>query len=49
MNHLRIFDTCVSANNSLCGKVVSSLEFPTKFDERFKLRQFHFLFEISIY
>ena len=31
-----MFETCVSANNNLCGKQVSSLECPIKFDERFK-------------
>ena len=30
---LRIFETYVSANNNLCGKLVSSLEFPIKFYE----------------
>ena len=33
---LRIFETCLSVNNNLCGKLVSSLELPIKFDERFK-------------
>ena len=32
---LRIFKTCVSFNNNLCGKLVSSLEFPIKFDESY--------------
>ena len=27
-------ETCVSVNNSLCGKFVSSLEFPIKFDPK---------------
>ena len=34
---LRIFETCLSVNNKLCRKLVSSLEFPVKFDERFKV------------
>ena len=34
---LRIFETYVSVNNSLCRKLVSSLEFPIKFDKRFKV------------
>ena len=34
---LRIFEACVSVHNNLCGKLVSSLEFPIKFDERFKV------------
>ena len=34
---LRIFETFVSVNNSLLEKLVSSLEFPVKFDERFKV------------
>ena len=33
---LRSLETFVSVNNSLCGKLVSSLEFRIKFDERFK-------------
>ena len=33
---LHIFETCVSVNNNLGGKLVS-LEFPIKFDERFKV------------
>ena len=31
---LRIFETCVSVNNNLCGKLVSSLEVRIKFDEK---------------
>ena len=43
-NALQIFETCVSVNNNLCGKLVSSLEFPIKFDEKCKATsQFHFL------
>ena len=34
---LQVFETCVSVNNILCGKLVSSLEFPIKFHERFKV------------
>ena len=41
MNHLRklhrILETCVSFNNNLCGKLVSSLKSPTTFDGRFKV------------
>ena len=33
---LRSFETCVLANNKLCGKLFSSL-FPTTFDEIFKV------------
>ena len=33
---LQIFETCVSVNNNLCGKLVSSLDSQTAFDERFK-------------
>ena len=32
-----ILETCVSVNNILCGKSVASLEFPIKFDEKFKV------------
>ena len=34
---LHIFETCVSVNNNLCRKQVSSLEFPVKSGERFKV------------
>ena len=34
---LRIFETCVSNDNSLCEKLVSSLDLLIKFDERFKV------------
>ena len=34
-NALWSFKTYVSVNNNLCGKLVSSLESPTTFDERF--------------
>ena len=34
---LQIFETCVSVNNNFCGKLISLLEFPIKFDERFKV------------
>ena len=38
MNHLqKLYESCVSVNNNLCEKLVSSSEFPTKFDERFKV------------
>ena len=46
---LRIFETCVSANNNLCGKLVSSLKFLIKFDERFKVTSVPFLFQILTY
>ena len=39
---LQIFETCVSVNNSSCGKLVSSLEFPIKFDEGFKVTSIPF-------
>ena len=34
---LRSLETCVSVNNKLCGKMVSSLESLMTFDERFKV------------
>ena len=34
---LRIFETCVLFSNNLCGKLVSSLELPIKFDEWFEV------------
>ena len=46
MNHcLRIFETCVLVNNHLCGKLASSLEFPIKFEERFKATLVPFFIE----
>ena len=41
-------ETCVLVNNNLSEKLVSLLESPTVFDERFKLLQYHFLFLILI-
>ena len=34
---LQLFKTCSSVNDNLCGKLVSSLEFPNEFDERSKV------------
>ena len=34
---LRSFKTCVLVNNSICGKLFSSLESSTTFDESFKV------------
>ena len=34
---LRIFETFVSANNSLYRELVSSIEFPIKFDEKLRV------------
>ena len=34
---LQIFETCVSVNKSLYGKLILSLEFPMKLVERFKV------------
>ena len=39
---LRIFETCLSVNNNLCGILVSLLEFSIKFDERFKFTSVSF-------
>ena len=39
---LRIFETFVSVNYSLWAKLVSSLEFPIKFDKRFKVTSVSF-------
>ena len=33
---LRILETCVSVNDNLCGKLVSPLESPITFNERFQ-------------
>ena len=40
---LQSLETCVLVNNNLCGKLVSSLEFPVKFDERFQVTSVPFL------
>ena len=37
-----MFESCLSVNDNLCGKLVSSLEFPIKFDERFKVTSLTF-------
>ena len=34
---LQIFETFILVNNKLCEKLVSSLEFPIKSDDRFKV------------
>ena len=39
---LQSLETYVSVNNNLYGKSVSSLEFPIKLDERFKLTSVQF-------
>ena len=41
---LQIFGTCVSVNNNLCGKLVLSLKFLIKFDERFKITSVPFFY-----
>ena len=33
---LKIFETCILVNNNLCGKIISLLDLPTTFDERFE-------------
>ena len=39
---LRIFESCASVTNNLCGKLVPSLEFLIKFDERLKVTSIPF-------
>ena len=47
---LQRFETCVLINNNLCGKLFSSLESPTTFDEVFKVSLVQvFLLQISTY
>ena len=41
--------TCVLVNNNLCQKLVSSLELPITFHERFKITSVSFLFLILSY
>ena len=43
-NALRTFENCVSINKNLCGKLMSSLEFPIKFDERLEDWKFRTIF-----
>ena len=40
---LQSFETCVLVNGSLWGKLFSSLESPTKFDQIFKVTGFNLL------
>ena len=40
---LRIFETCILVNKNLYGKLVSSLKFPIKFDEKSKVTSVPFL------
>ena len=46
---LSVFETYVSFNNNLCGKLVSSLELPIKTDERFKFTSVPFLLKTLAY
>ena len=39
---LESLETCVSINNSLCGKLISSLESPITFGEIFKVSSVSF-------
>ena len=53
MNHLfakalRRLGTCLRVNDNLCGKLFSSIESPTTFDESFKITSVHF-FQFLIY
>ena len=41
---LGIFKTCELVNNNLFAKLVSSLELPIKFDERFKITSVPFFY-----
>ena len=43
---LQLFKTCASVNDNLCGKLVSSLEFPNEFDERSKVTPAPFFYSI---
>ena len=40
----QIFETCVSVNNSLCGKLVLTLKFLIRLDERLKITSVPFFF-----
>ena len=46
---LRVFETYVSFNNNLYGKLFSSLELPIKTDERFKFTSVPFLLKTLTY
>ena len=41
---LQRFGTCLLINNTLCGKLVSSLELPIIFDDNFKTTSILFFF-----
>ena len=42
-------EPCVSVNNILFGKLISSLGFLIKFDERFKITSVPLFYQISTY
>ena len=44
-NALQVLETCVSVNDNLYGKLVPSLEFPIKFDERFRVTLLQFFIQ----
>ena len=46
---LRSLETCVVVNNNLCGKLVSSLESLTTFEEIFKVTSVPFFIPYLIY
>ena len=41
---LRSLKTCVLVNNNICGKLVSSLELPITFEEKFKVTSAPFFY-----
>ena len=45
---IQSLETCVLVNNNLCGKLFSSLESPTTFDESFQVTPVPFVFLILI-
>ena len=49
LNFLIIFFNVNLFNNNLCGKLVSLLELPIKFDERLKVTSVSFLLQSSTY
>ena len=45
---LRRLETFALVSNNFCGNLVSSLELPIKFDERFKPRKHLLIFKTSL-
>ena len=49
MNYSQNFETGLSVSNTLCGKLVLSLDSPNIFDDSFRVASYNFLFQILIF